>query len=110
MVFADESLYIYSSPTHLLSIHVTDQGLLVGNIFFAHAAFYFSRRKFKVQSFRRMSCSFSPMSPGRTLFFFGGRDIKSPAFSETAVQNGQSYSESTSGDFLSVADNSTLSS
>lgn len=28
------------------------------------------------------------------------RELKSPMFSETAVQNGQSYSESTSGDYL----------
>jgi len=51
MVFANEFLYIHGSPTHLLSVHVTDQGLLVGDIFFAHAAslrqsFYFARRKF----------------------------------------------------------------
>jgi hypothetical protein len=51
MVFANESLYIHSSPTHLLSVHVADQGLLVGDIFLAHAAslrqaFYFARRKF----------------------------------------------------------------
>ncbi len=50
MAFA-ESLYIHGSPTHLLSIHVADQGLLVGDIFFAHAAslrrtFCFARRKF----------------------------------------------------------------
>jgi hypothetical protein len=51
MVFADEVLYIHGSPTHLLSVHVADQGLLVGDIFFAHAAslrqaFYFARREF----------------------------------------------------------------
>ena len=51
MVFTDEPLYIHGPPTHLLSVHVADQGLLVGDIFFAHAAslrqtFYFARRKF----------------------------------------------------------------
>jgi len=30
MDFADEFLYIHGSPTHLLSVHVADQGLLVG--------------------------------------------------------------------------------
>jgi hypothetical protein len=48
MVFADEFLYIHGSSTHLLSVHVADQGLLVSDIFFAHAAslrqtFYFAR-------------------------------------------------------------------
>ena len=52
MVIADESLYIHGSPAHLLSVHVADQGLLVGDIFFAHAAslrqtFYFARREFR---------------------------------------------------------------
>jgi hypothetical protein len=51
MVFADEFLYIHGSPTHLLSVHVADQGLLVNDIFFAHAAslrqtFYFARWEF----------------------------------------------------------------
>jgi hypothetical protein len=51
MVVADEFLYIHSSPTHLLSVHIADQGLLVGDIFFAHAAslrqaLYFARQKF----------------------------------------------------------------
>jgi hypothetical protein len=52
MIFADELLYIHGSPTHLLSVHVADQGLIVDDIFFAHAAslrqaFYFARRKFR---------------------------------------------------------------
>ncbi len=51
MFFADEFLYIHGSPTHLLSVHVADQRLLVGDIFFAHAAslrqtLYFARREF----------------------------------------------------------------
>jgi hypothetical protein len=51
MVFADEFLYIHGSPTHLLSVHVTNQRLFAGCIFLAHAAslrqtFYFARRKF----------------------------------------------------------------
>ena len=51
MVFADEFLYIHGFPSHLLSVHVADQGLIVGDIFFAHAAslrhtFCFARGKF----------------------------------------------------------------
>jgi hypothetical protein len=49
MVLANELLYIHGSPAHLLSVHVADQGLLVGDIFFVHAAslrqtFYFARQ------------------------------------------------------------------
>jgi hypothetical protein len=49
MVFANEFLYIHGSPTHLLSVHVPDQGLLVSDIFVVHVAslrqtFYFARQ------------------------------------------------------------------
>jgi hypothetical protein len=78
MVFANEFLYIHGSPTHLLSVHVPDQGLLVSDIFVVHVAslrqtFYFAR-----QNLAGFFHSFSPMSPGRTFTIWSGRWESNP--------------------------------
>jgi hypothetical protein len=38
MVFADQVFYIHGPPTHLPSVHVTNQRLLADRIFLAHHA------------------------------------------------------------------------
>src|SRR5260370_34397343 len=52
MVFTDQPLHINGPPAHLLAVHVADQRLLAGDIFFTHAASlrqpsYFARLKFR---------------------------------------------------------------
>src|SRR5207244_12882797 len=52
MVVADQSLDIYRTPAHLLTVHVADQRLLARHLFLAHAVslrhvILFARLKFR---------------------------------------------------------------
>src|ERR1700731_2794947 len=65
MLFPDQPFHVHRPPTHLLTVHVTNQRLLVGCIFCAHAAslrqtFYFARLKFRgfLHSFSRIAGHF----------------------------------------------------